>query len=316
MTQEEIALAKILAQRESSEFIRLHNNNIHFSHYTSASSAMLIIRNKNIWMRNAAIMNDHSEVKYGEYCLSSCWNDSEIKPYLKKTLDKINNGIYNQISLLLEEYRERRINQTFILSVSEHDPTEDKYGRLSMWRAYGGNNSVALILNRKSINNLIQKDLAVLPVMYVHLYEFKIFIKRLITEIDENVDKIKNIEPSIFIKTVWTYLQYIILSTKHPGFKEEREWRIIHSRVYENTHLKESIEIINEVPQVVFKVNMEYMLLNDQLSNPISKVIEKIIIGPTDNSNILCDAFYAEIKNIYPSDAKSKIIQSKIPLRR
>lgn len=267
-------------------------------------------------MRNAAIMNDRSEIKYGEEFLSICWKDEEIKKLIQGTFDAINESIYDQISELIEKYRERRINQTFITSISEHSSPEDERGRLSMWRAYGGNDSVALVFNRQSINDLVKKDLTVLPVLYVHLHEFKLFIKRLISEINENVDKFKNIKPEVFINMIWTYLQFIILSTKDPGFKEEREWRIIHSRVYVNSHLKESVEIINGVPQVIFKLNMKYMLLESQKSNPISNVIEKIIIGPTNNSNILCDAFYAEIKNIYPSDAKSKIIQSDIPLRR
>lgn len=316
MTKEEHALTTILAQRELNEFFRLHRHNIHFSHYTTAAAAMLIIKNKDIWMRNAAIMNDRSEIKYGEEFLSICWKDEEIKKLIQGTFDAINESIYDQISELIEKYRERRINQTFITSISEHSSPEDERGRLSMWRAYGGNDSVALVFNRQSINDLVKKDLTVLPVLYVHLHEFKLFIKRLISEINENVDKFKNIKPEVFINMIWTYLQFIILSTKDPGFKEEREWRIIHSRVYVNSHLKESVEIINGVPQVIFKLNMKYMLLESQKSNPISNVIEKIIIGPTNNSNILCDAFYAEIKNIYPSDAKSKIIQSDIPLRR
>lgn len=61
-------------------------NNIKFSHYTSAEAAISIIKNKKIWMRNIKVMNDYSEVKYGQFLLTEIWHHSDIGNEIKKTI--------------------------------------------------------------------------------------------------------------------------------------------------------------------------------------------------------------------------------------
>jgi len=36
------------------------------AHYTTAETAMKIIRGRSLWLRNAAVMNDFSEIEYGK----------------------------------------------------------------------------------------------------------------------------------------------------------------------------------------------------------------------------------------------------------
>lgn len=44
------------------------NNDIRLAHYTTESTLMQIIRNKEIWLRNTSRMNDSMEIKYGANC--------------------------------------------------------------------------------------------------------------------------------------------------------------------------------------------------------------------------------------------------------
>ena len=43
-------------------------------HYTSAQAGFLIIKNREVWLRNALLMNDFSEIAYGIECLARLGN--------------------------------------------------------------------------------------------------------------------------------------------------------------------------------------------------------------------------------------------------
>ena len=47
--------------------------NRRFAYYTTADTAMKILRSKQIWLRNTAVMNDSSEVDYGFSCFESAY---------------------------------------------------------------------------------------------------------------------------------------------------------------------------------------------------------------------------------------------------
>jgi hypothetical protein len=111
-------------------------------HYTSADTVASIIRNKEFWMRKSVLMNDYREVEHGFDCLNASYKKN--KDRMQAVLD----GMFSNFCSRLEE----RFNNwlphfradTYITCASEHDPSEDRLGRLSMWRAYGGTTGVLL----------------------------------------------------------------------------------------------------------------------------------------------------------------------------
>lgn len=44
-----------------------------FAYYTTADTAMKILRSKQIWLRNTAVMNDYSEIEYGSCCFEGAY---------------------------------------------------------------------------------------------------------------------------------------------------------------------------------------------------------------------------------------------------
>ncbi|MFX6945320.1 hypothetical protein ABTH53_19890, partial [Acinetobacter baumannii] len=62
-------------------------------------------------------------------------------------LDRIQPGLRDDLAKLFDGHTDAFRVGTFITSLSEHADSEDEYGRLSMWRAYGGRAGVALVLN-------------------------------------------------------------------------------------------------------------------------------------------------------------------------
>lgn len=44
-----------------------------FAYYTTAETAACILRDRQIWMRNTAIMNDYMEIEYGFECVNAAY---------------------------------------------------------------------------------------------------------------------------------------------------------------------------------------------------------------------------------------------------
>ena len=42
-------------------------------HYTSVENAYRIITGRQVWLRNASMMNDFSEIEHGISCLNAAW---------------------------------------------------------------------------------------------------------------------------------------------------------------------------------------------------------------------------------------------------
>lgn len=115
-------------------------------HYTTAEAAYKIIANKQVWLRNALLMNDFSEIEHGLNCLQAAWvSSSGVR--LQKWLDGAAPGLREQLVSTFDAHAYGLKVATFVMSLSEHDDDEDELGRLSMWRAYGGKNGVGLVLN-------------------------------------------------------------------------------------------------------------------------------------------------------------------------
>ena len=121
-----------------------------FVHYTSAEAALKIINQKRLWMRNTVCMTDYREVQHGFAALHKFFSDKVKANSFKSVVNEVSQGAADEAIASFDEWWKSGVIQfnTFIASVSEHDVREDFHGRLSMWRAFGGNTArVALVFN-------------------------------------------------------------------------------------------------------------------------------------------------------------------------
>ena len=140
-TAEQIAtferLSNILfpyAHRKRKEVI---DRNGRFVHYTSADSALKIINNKCIWMRNTTCMTDYREVHHGYDALRRWFADASNRQAFSTALNGCSAGIAEEAIAQFDQALQSTQLQTYITSISEHDAREDAHVRLSMWRAFG-----------------------------------------------------------------------------------------------------------------------------------------------------------------------------------
>ncbi len=66
---------------ELCEFSKLKKRKKRFSYYTNAETALKIIRNGEVWLRNVHVMNDTSELAYGFSLFKEIFLEDD---YLKK----------------------------------------------------------------------------------------------------------------------------------------------------------------------------------------------------------------------------------------
>ncbi|MBW8363353.1 MAG: hypothetical protein K0M39_02220 [Rhizobium sp.] len=125
---------------------KVRESKTRFVHYTSAEVAMQIISGQEVWMRNATTMNDYMEVTHGSECLRKAYAGANGQK-LKQTIDALFPGLSGELESRFNAWLPGLRYDTYLTCISEHCDSEDKHGRLSMWRAYGGSTGVALVLN-------------------------------------------------------------------------------------------------------------------------------------------------------------------------
>lgn len=309
--------------------------NREFVHYTSSESALSIINNREIWLRNATTMNDYAEIAHGEACLRYCLydNDDTVRRS-RKILDSLVEGLHDHAIRYLDGSTLMRRVFTYLLSFSEHGPEhiapevpdiESELGRLSMWRADGSSGGVALIFRGQAFwdpNPHIPVYAS--PVFYGSPVAFAQEYHKMLTFIEGNCDQLKLISPDDIKKNFELYLHFASLFAKHPGFVDEREWRLTYSADPESEHssdddfnaantIQRSFVTINGLPQRIYKI--PFKDFGEHGSTALPVILRSAIVGPSPFPNVTAHALYMALIRAGMPTEKPFLAISNIPIR-
>ncbi|WP_169055439.1 DUF2971 domain-containing protein [Rhizobium sp. P44RR-XXIV] len=293
------------------------------AHYTTAENAVNILKGQQIWLRNARVMNDTQEVNHGISMIQRAIRpaiESTIEPALRQlaqALDQAYPGIAQECFALFDQFAWSLQHKTYVTCLSLHDPKE-RNGRLSMWRAYTGNHAgVALIINPEPFVQFIEDpSFFSTPVAYLSDEQL---MDRLTTTAEYVGSQTELISRAGRDKIRWFFgylLRYVATSSKHPGFAEEQEWRVMHTEGLdpENGLLKE-VEKIGGIPQLVAKLRLEPNNPYADKGITIPNLLESVIVGPTNYPTVVANALQRAMEEAGISDADKKIRISDIPMR-
>lgn len=286
-----------------------------FVHYTSASTALSIIRNKEVWMRNASMMNDFMEIQYGKDLLFPAFND--MKESIERTLNSIHDGMFDEFLKLFNGWLPTFEVDTYISCVSEHDEERERtLGRLSMWRAYGAPAGVAIVLNNRTFLRTDDRLKAYFsPITYCSKIEFNQIFKGLFERIDSRLSFLKQIDRNLILNHLFEVFKGFLLRIKHPGFYEEREWRLIYiPSIDKSDIIKAEVRQIGIIPQIVSIIPLDEQR-NSIDGMRISDLIEYVIIGPCEHPIAVKRAFVRLLEESNIQDAFARVVISEIPLR-
>lgn len=288
-----------------------------FVHYCSAEAAFHIIKSKRMRLRNAVVMNDFMEIEHGSACLAHAWH-SETGKRLIGLIDGLFPDVSKEIAKLIDGWVPSFRSDTFITCLSEHDDDEDELGRLSMWRAYGGTSGVAVVLNPGVF--LAQSD--ALPAFtaagaYLSKADFERGLGRVTDNVAANLEFLKEEGRQELVDSLFHAFRLAMLCTKHPSFREEREWRIVYApHINRSERIKESVELIRGVPQIVHSIPFQDYPEEGFVGAELPNLVNRVIIGPTDFPAELRKATIALLTEAGVPDAGSKVVCSTIPLRQ
>jgi hypothetical protein len=298
---------------------------LRFVHYTSCDAALSIIENNSIWLRNATLMNDFSEIQHGLSCLRAYWTH-ERGNNLKNAIIAINPQGVDALVKSFDTNVFNLLNNTFLISVSEHDPSEDQFGRLSMWRAYGQKTGAALVLNNGPMLSPTTAITAVsIPVMYASHDEFADHMDEVAAKLVDEGDLLREIEAvhlahyarSAISENMEQVFRYACIATKHPGFREEREWRVVYQPELSPTppdRIAPATCTHDGVPQNIHKLFFRNYPEEGFIGATLPEILNRVIIGPTAYPYVVFSRMLDALRSRGVETA-NVLISSHIPLR-
>lgn len=312
----ETKLFEIFLPYAFDEIIRVAASDMRFVHYTSAEAALSIIQTSQVWMRNASCMDDFMEVQYGLDCLFAAMRAGLAKRF-KSALDGLFDGFSAEFDPLFTGWSPRFQQDTYLTCISAHDPEENDYGRLSMWRAFGQGTRVALVFNNTPF--FAQSDVLKVyssPVAYLSPARFAAEMERVVAGIEANLDFLRDQGHEEVQGRLFNAFRFAALCTKHPGFREEREWRLIHSpAMHPSEHLEREVKLIRGTPQTIYKIPLRNFPDDGLTGAELPQLLERVIIGPTQFPAAVSEVFEKQLEDAGVQNARAKISVSDIPLR-
>lgn len=286
-----------------------------FIHYTSASTASLILRNAEIWMRQSSAMNDYREIEFGQACIRHAWH--EHRQRFDRVFGQVDVAIAPKLWGWLCSWEQRVRTETYLTCVSEHRSRENHHGRLSMWRAYGGNNGVGLVVDGAPLLRVSDALGAYAsPVGYHTLKSFSGAFSGLLDRAEGSLDFLVQQGADQVYQELCHTLHYAMLCTKHEGFRDEREWRIVRSPAFTiPPALPARVEVIADVPQTILALKLKDHPSLGLVGIEIPKLVKRVIVGPTQYPLIVAEALSRCLKAAGIRSPEEIIAFSDIPLR-
>ncbi|HEX8302363.1 DUF2971 domain-containing protein [Sphingomonas sp.] len=328
MTEAELLerLGPVFSPYGARKIYEARDNGQRFVHYTSCEAALSIIENNSIWLRNATLMNDFSEIQHGLECLRAYWGH-ERGDKLRAAISEINPEGVDALVKAFDSNVFSLLNDTYIISLSEHDPSEDQFGRLSMWRAYGRQTGAALVLNNGPILSPTNAISAVtIPVMYADHFVFAEHMDEIADKLVEEVDLLRELEAahqqqtgsSLISANMEQVFRWACVSTKHLGFREEREWRVVYQPHVDATlpdRIMPATCSLNDVPQNIYKLIFQNYPDEGFVGATIPEILNRLIIGPTAHPYVVFARMFDALQS-KGVNTENLLINSHIPLRQ
>lgn len=309
-------LSQLFSPEIYERFKSARENGVRFVQYTSAESAYKMIKGKCIWLRNTKCMNDYMEIEFGIERIIDFFTSDEGKP-LWGAFDAVHQGLSAKIKSDFDTWRFDLSQETYVACVSEHDDSEDKLGRLSMWRAYGSKSGVAIVVNPDAM--LSDSDAThayTFPVFYKTDVEIKGLFRGFVKRISESSEFLKQIPRDTIAFYAFSLLQAFSLSLKHPAFREEREWRIVYRpNQHPNGTLRKITEVVGGIPQKIYVLDLKDIPEKGFVGVEIPSLVDRVLIGPTEQPLTIMKALAEELRAAGIDKPESKFQITNIPLR-
>jgi hypothetical protein len=247
-------------------------------HYTTFHAFQQIVTNKELWASNISYMNDTKEFELAKDIARSIL-DERLGPLVGATQTP-RARIRDRLETMRSVLDGVIATDTFIVSLTE------ERNQLSQWRAYCKGGGVSIGFNVDSLTRLMEH----LGFMLAQCSYDSGFNRR---SLRTHIDKTLRLQGSGGklddpLATYWrNQLALAAVHMKHPGFAEEREWRLVS-----NTNPKVRASRVTEyriangflTPFMRLPLNVTYT--HPAYDSNWPEVIASVTIGPTANESL------------------------------
>jgi hypothetical protein len=290
-----------------------------FAHYTTADAGLKIIRSKRLWMRSTTCMADYREVQHGHDLLVKYFSDQTRKARFFGVMDNVHPGKALSAVNKFDGWWQQIAVRTFVTSVSEHDSvTEDSFGRLSMWRAFGGTVPRVAIVFSVPWYTPATAALGVQfsPVAYLGEAAALAILDEVVSNVEQETAFLQALTPEWFESWLFNTFVAAVCCSKHEGFWEEKEWRGVFTPALGlPSILERSTETIAGVPQPILSIPFDAVAYPQMADLDMGKIIERVIIGPTPYPWVMYEAFVEAMRAIGVPNPETKVVASDLPIR-
>jgi hypothetical protein len=289
------------------------------AHYTSIETLENIVRSDQLWFSNPLYMNDVDELRFGiREGAARFFNSKEIK----ESLSGIQLGLlYEYFNNHLNQFTNEHALDVYAFCLSQHDEITNPDGLLSMWRGYGSNgNGAAIVFDTAKLENLPSSSLLIGPVKYGSEQERTDWIDNKLKAFADLLVKLKLEDKHLYLAAyaIFERIKQFAIFTKHYGFSEEKEWRVVYFKERDkdaklSSMLSYSIGGNGVEPKLKLKLESIEGHVQDGIS--LVNIVHQIILGPGISKPLAKAAFERMLEKIDKAELKSKVLASTIPFR-
>lgn len=289
------------------------------AHYTSLEVLEKILTSNEIWFSNPLFMNDLDEVRFGIVRgAERLKSNDEIKSALGTAERHV---IFSEgIDGYIRRFEEEHLLDTYVFCLSEHDP-DDFDGLLSMWRGYGGNGrGAALVFDTSKLAYIENSPLIIAQVHYGSEDErlewfdgIAAKLAKILTQKQIPDDKVYLVSCAVFER-----VKLYALFSKHQGFSEENEWRVVYLSDRDvDGKLKPMQNYLNGPRGVEPKLRLKIEPVDGLMAADLSfeKILDAILLGPSASSPLAVRSVERMLDVINKPEFKERLFASTIPLR-
>lgn len=289
------------------------------AHYSSIHSLERIINTEEIWLSNPLFMNDTEEIRFG---FNAAREEFLVSDVVRKACGSEERAD-KAIELYLHYFRQFEDNHAldvYVFCLSEH-AQNDNDGRLSMWRAYARNgNGAAIVFDTKSLEYMEGSPLAIAKVDYKSPEERRAWITRTIEQWADLLVSAKVETERLYLPVFYLFQVFAIyaLTTKHHGFAEEQEWRVIYTPERdEDGLLKQRFSYVVTERGIEPKLKLPLIPMQGVTGDALSlkAITDRVILGPSIASPLARNSFIQMLQRQGKSWLADKVHSSTIPFR-
>ena len=229
-------------------------------------------------------MNDYNEMRHGLRCLVEAFG-TEAGQAFNSALNACYPDLAVELDAKFTAAVPSLLEHTYITCVSEHSDDEELYGRLSMWRAYGSSTGVAFVFNNGPfVRPSNAHQIWTTPVNYIDQHGVRGQVQKIAEKMFAERALLMQLSREALLDAVFRTLIFAVVSSKHEGFKEEREWRVVHFPTIwpsDPDRLPLDQVSLGGMPQPIFKIPFCDYPEHDFYGATIPDLFNRVIVGPT-----------------------------------